>query len=411
MGKEVEHAHQEDQATDSGRRDPEAGLAAFDAGGGSVARGRRRMSTAESFRIKRSVEVFPSADGRIHLLRTRGDSYAVEGASDDERQLLLALASRGPGSSGAVISAAGSIGSGRTKAILSELDDLGVLEEPEAALVSRLTNATQARLDQQLQYFAEVADDQNPHEMQQRLRTSRVTFIGVGGLGTWATLALAGCGLGRIDLIDGDCAEISNLNRQVLYNPECLGEPKVEIIARWLRTFDPECDVRSRQTMLTSEAEVREAITGSDLVVLAADWPLHTFSDWVDAACFDLGIPYCSGAVVAPIVRAGPTYIPGSTGCMRCLEDSYRAHDPLFDELLAFRRAGAANAATTGPACALLGALLASDALNLLSGVGAPATLGKAISVDVRTLRPEVEEVYALRQCSRCGGSAVPTGS
>jgi molybdopterin-synthase adenylyltransferase len=62
-------------------------------------------------------------------------------------------------------------------------------------------------------------------DVQLRLRDARVVVVGAGGA---AAQGLAASGVGHLHCVDSDIVELSNLNRQVLYNEDDLGKPKVD---------------------------------------------------------------------------------------------------------------------------------------------------------------------------------------
>jgi len=75
---------------------------------------------------------------------------------------------------------------------------------------------------------------------QRRLEQASVAIVGVGGLGSPVALYLAAAGVGRLGLIDDQDVELSNLNRQVIFEECDVGRPKVEAAAvRLLRTCHP----------------------------------------------------------------------------------------------------------------------------------------------------------------------------
>jgi adenylyltransferase/sulfurtransferase len=70
---------------------------------------------------------------------------------------------------------------------------------------------------------------------QLRLKTSSVLVVGAGGLGCPAALYLAGAGVGRIGVVDGDVVEASNLHRQIGHTSARVGMLKVDSLVGQMR--------------------------------------------------------------------------------------------------------------------------------------------------------------------------------
>jgi bacteriocin biosynthesis cyclodehydratase domain-containing protein len=261
------------------------------------------------------------------------------------------------------------------------------------------------RFDRQLRYFGDLASgDTTVSEYQRRLADARVVILGVGGLGTWASYALACCGVGELVLVDGDVVEESNFNRQVLYRERDVGRVKVEAAAEALAAFNSACRLEAVARRLESEQDVRGMFEGADFVVNGADWPAHDIERWVNAACFAVGVPSITMSHSPPVARVGPMYVPGETGCLSCQEAEYRAGHPLYDELVEQRRGRPSPAAALGPVCAFVGGQVALETVHRLTGLVAPATLGTAYVYDLRTMEVTLEEVPRLAGCELCGG-------
>ena len=62
---------------------------------------------------------------------------------------------------------------------------------------------------------------------QKKFLNSKVLIIGMGGLGCPLLTYLAASGVGTIGIVDNDKVELSNLNRQILFNQEDIGKYKV----------------------------------------------------------------------------------------------------------------------------------------------------------------------------------------
>ena len=290
-------------------------------------------------------------------------------------------------------------------------DALAVLAEAEllddAADDERVPARTLARHDRQLRYFSEAGDPAvAPSEYQRRLRGARVAMLGAGGLGSWASYALACCGIGELVLVDHDRVEESNFNRQILYRERDIGRVKVEAAAEALRAFDSECELVALERRIEGVADARGAIDGADVVVNSADWPAHDIERWVNAACFEAGVPFITLSHSPPVGRVGPMYAPGETGCFECQEARYRERYPLYDELIEQRRARPSPAATLGPVCAFVGGQVALEVVHRLTGMVRPATLGRSYVYDLRTMTVTHEDVPVVPGCPVCGGAA-----
>jgi tRNA A37 threonylcarbamoyladenosine dehydratase len=76
-----------------------------------------------------------------------------------------------------------------------------------------------------------------------KLKSSYVAIIGLGGVGSYIAETLARSGVGHLLLIDGDCVEKSNLNRQILALNSTLGMFKAEVMKNRIKDINPDCKV------------------------------------------------------------------------------------------------------------------------------------------------------------------------
>ena len=80
---------------------------------------------------------------------------------------------------------------------------------------------------------------------QQRLKQARVAIVGAGGLGCPVAQYLTAAGVGTLGIIDGDVVEASNLQRQILFSPEHIGQSKATVAAAVLARQNPYCEVEA----------------------------------------------------------------------------------------------------------------------------------------------------------------------
>jgi molybdopterin/thiamine biosynthesis adenylyltransferase len=342
-----------------------------------------------SYRLRPSVELFFSAAGDVYLLRPgAGADHVVRAPAADDRALLRRLA-REP-----VAAADGSATARR----LAPLVAAGVVV-PEPVSPALAPEEAQ-RFDRQLPYLAELGD---PREIQRRLRAARVVVLGCGGLGTWALGALASVGIGGFVLVDDDAVELSNLNRQILFRARDVGRSKVDLAADWLREFDPSIEAVTISRRATGPDDVAAAVAGCDALLLTADWPPYELARWVNEACVADGVAFLTAGQQPPLLKVGPTYIPGRGACFACHERELRRDFPLYEELAEQRRREPPAATTLGPASGVIGALLALEVLHLIAGPGPPATHDRALLVDMRTLETRWEGIERDPGCPTCG--------
>ena len=90
------------------------------------------------------------------------------------------------------------------------------------------------------QFILKVFSEQNI----EKLEKSKVSIIGIGGIGCPLTTYLVSSGLKYIQLIDEDIIEKNNLNRQILFTSDDIGQTKVAIAKKKLLKINPNCQIK-----------------------------------------------------------------------------------------------------------------------------------------------------------------------
>ncbi|HEX5929567.1 MAG TPA: TOMM precursor leader peptide-binding protein [Solirubrobacterales bacterium] len=335
-------------------------------------------------------------DGDVILMRTAMDDVRIARPGDTERELLRAL--DGSSTTDELIAR---FGADEVTDNLAGMRRLFLIED--AADDASVPSAERQRFDRQLRYFGEIERGGPPApECQRRLRDASVAVLGVGGLGGRTALELACCGVGELRLIDGDLVEVSNLDRQLQYSEEDLGRRKVDATAARLRAFNSRLRVETEFRRLESKTDVAASIEGADIAIAAVDWPAYEIEFWVNSACFEAGVPYIAMGQLPPLIRVGPLYVPGRTGCFACQDIRYRREYPLYDVGTAHARGKTSPAASLGPPCGVIGGLAGMEVLHFLTGLVEPATLGVGYIFDLRTLEVEREPLVPEPECPVC---------
>jgi len=105
---------------------------------------------------------------------------------------------------------------------------------------------------------------------QEKAKQARVLVVGAGGLGSPVLLYLAAAGIGRIGIVDFDRVDETNLQRQVLYTMDDIGQPKAVVARRKLLALNPFIEVEVYEEQLTSGNALR-IISKYDIVADGTD--------------------------------------------------------------------------------------------------------------------------------------------
>lgn len=148
---------------------------------------------------------------------------------------------------------------------------------------------------------------------QQALKRARVLILGMGGIGNPAALYLAAAGIGHLGLIDDDVVSLSNLQRQVIFGTQDVGQPKVEVAKARLNQLNPHTGVETFQQRITPE-NARDLIGAYDLVLDGTDDFDTRLA--VNAACVAEKKPLVSGALGR---WSGQVSVFNGQPCYQCL--------------------------------------------------------------------------------------------
>lgn len=224
-------------------------------------------------------------------------------------------------------------------------------------------------------------------EGQKKLSRSKVAVVGLGGLGTVSSLYLALAGVGHLLLIDQDIIELVNLHRQILYGPDDLLYPKVEVAKKRLEATNRLVRVESvSENLNTGNAE--KLLSGVDCVVDGLDNMRTRYT--VNRACVKLKIPYVFGAAIG-IEGNVSVLAPPETPCLECLFP--RIDD---DQLLSCDTRG-----VLGVTPGIIGTIEAMEAIKVLAGIGS-ALKGKLLICDFGEMYFTTIDISKRNDCPTC---------
>ncbi|RDV39264.1 molybdopterin-synthase adenylyltransferase MoeB [Bradymonadaceae bacterium TMQ3] len=227
---------------------------------------------------------------------------------------------------------------------------------------------------------------------QRKLIDAKVLLLGAGALGSPVAMYLTAAGVGTIGIIDSDVVDRSNLQRQILHTDEAVGTPKVESAKARMKALNPDVEIHTHQTWLSSE-NVLDIFEGYDVVVDGGDNFATRYL--VNDACVRLGIPNVHGSVYRFEGQA-TSFVPHQGPCYRCLYP-----EPPPPELAP----SCQEAGVLGVIPGVIGMLQAIEVIKLIVGIGEPLA-GRLLTFD--GLKTQFRELKLRRdpECALCGENA-----
>ena len=131
-------------------------------------------------------------------------------------------------------------------------------------------------------------------EAQRKLLDSKVLVVGVGGLGGISSQYLVAAGVGCVGIVDKDEVSLHNLQRQVLYREDMIGQSKVRMAEQSLRRLNSDVSIEAYECFLTQD-NAQEIIAKYDIVIDGTD--NYQTRCIIDTYCRQLGKPFIFGAI------------------------------------------------------------------------------------------------------------------
>ncbi|HEY2970273.1 MAG TPA: molybdopterin-synthase adenylyltransferase MoeB [Casimicrobiaceae bacterium] len=246
---------------------------------------------------------------------------------------------------------------------------------------------------QLLRYSRHILLSELGVDAQQRFAESHALIVGIGGLGNPVAQFLAAAGVGTLTLIDADRVDLTNLQRQILFDTDAVGRPKVEAAAARIAAVNPEVRV----------------VQLADRVGLDALAPLAAAADVV-ADCTDNfatrhAVNRACVAAKKPLVSGAAIRFDGQIAVFDARDPANPCYHCLFGEGDEFEETRCATMGVFAPLVGIVGATQAAEALKLLASAGR-SLAGRLLLIDALTMEWRELTVVKDPACPVCGVAA-----
>ncbi|HEY1288623.1 MAG TPA: HesA/MoeB/ThiF family protein, partial [Burkholderiales bacterium] len=226
-------------------------------------------------------------------------------------------------------------------------------------------------------------------EGQERLRAGAALIVGAGGLGCPASLYRVAAGIGRLVVADSDQVDLTNLQRQILYRTDSVGNPKVDAARSALAALNPDVNVVGLQKRIDAK-EVEALVAQADVVLDCSDnFPTRHA---LNRACVKLGKPLVSGAAIRFEAQLMVFDLRrGDAPCYACL----------FPEDGEVEEVQCSVMGVFAPLTGVIGAMQAAEAIKLVAVAGESLS-GRLVMFDARSADWRSVRVRRDQSCKVC---------
>ncbi len=245
--------------------------------------------------------------------------------------------------------------------------------------------------EQLLRYSRQIMLPEIDAEGQEKLAKAQVMIIGIGGLGSAASVYLAAGGIGQLVLVDYDKVDLSNLQRQIVHTTPDIGKLKVESASEYLSVLNPDVHITTIDHKLDGK-ELLEEVSRADVVVDASDNFSTRFA--VNAACVRSRTPLVSGAAIRFEAQVSVYNLANDNSpCYRCLYGSESELD----------QSCTANG-VIAPLLGIIGSIQACEVMKLIMGIGNTLD-GRLLLLDAMNMEWHTAKLNKDPNCPECGKS------
>lgn len=224
---------------------------------------------------------------------------------------------------------------------------------------------------------------------QEKLLNAKVLIVGAGGLGAPVSIYLTAAGVGTIGIVEFDEVDLSNLQRQILYNTKSIGSPKIEIAEKRLKEINPDVTILTYNEPLT-EKNALTIFKGFDYIVDATDNFATRYL--INDACVLLRKTYIYGSIFdfeGQISVLGAKDYP----CYRCLFPSPPEKENI---------PGCLDKGVFGLLPGVVGSIQATETIKQITEIGTPL-LGRLLLYDCLEMTMREMKVKRDKNCPICG--------
>ena len=194
----------------------------------------------------------------------------------------------------------------------------------------------------------------NEYKEVKNFKDKKILILGLGGIGSIVAELLVRSGFCNIILVDFDKVEQSNLNRQLAYSYENVGEFKTDALEKRLISINKKCKIKKYNIEITKISDIEKQINESDFVVCTLDKPVRKIRRIINDVCIKYLKPVIFSGFAEHVGMIGPFVIPKQTACLNCIDKHMK--EELINDIQ--------NVPSYGCLCNIIASIVSNEVIN-----------------------------------------------
>lgn len=104
-----------------------------------------------------------------------------------------------------------------------------------------------------------------------KLNNSEISVFGLGGVGSYTLETLVRAGIGRVNIVDNDVIDKTNINRQLYALNSTIGKRKIDIAKERCLDINPELEIKAFDLFIENKEDIIKIVENSDYILDCID--------------------------------------------------------------------------------------------------------------------------------------------
>lgn len=230
------------------------------------------------------------------------------------------------------------------------------------------------------------------------MKNKKILILGLGGIGSNVFNILLRSGFERFIIVDNDIVEISNLQKQYIYNKCDVGKSKISILEKKAIKYNKNVKIISFNRFIKNERDLYPFIKKADLVISTMDKPSRKIRRIVNSVCVKENKPVIFAGFSEHYGMIGPFVIPNKTACLVCNDKKTEF------ELIENRKI----IPSYGPLCLAISSIISDEVINFFTKFKKKEfnLQGKTLMLDFYNYTTSMVIWNKKTNCKECGKNA-----